>query len=90
MAGAVTALFFWANPELKPLEIHEGILGLLVHVPVLVVVSLLTSDPAQARARGDTLATFASFQALVAYLKQALPTTPYSHPEPEPGTCAPA
>ncbi|UCC25528.1 MAG: sodium:solute symporter family protein [Gemmatimonadales bacterium] len=42
VAGAVTAVFFWANPELKPFQIHEGILGLLVHVPVLVAVSLAT------------------------------------------------
>jgi SSS family solute:Na+ symporter len=40
VAGAVTAVFFWMNPELKPLDIHEGILGVLVHVPVLVGVSL--------------------------------------------------
>jgi SSS family solute:Na+ symporter len=42
IAGAATAIFFWANPELKPYDIHEGILGLLVHVPVLVGVSLAT------------------------------------------------
>lgn len=42
VAGSATAVFFWANPELKPYEIHEGILGLLVHVPVLVGVSLAT------------------------------------------------
>jgi len=40
VAGALTALFFWANPELKPMEIHEGILGLAVHLPVLIGVSL--------------------------------------------------
>jgi len=45
VAGAATAFFFWQTPEMKPFEMHEGILGLLVHVPVLVVVSLLT--PAQ-------------------------------------------
>ena len=45
VAGAATAVFFWANPELKPFDMHEGIVGLLVHVPVLVGVSLAT--PAQ-------------------------------------------
>jgi SSS family solute:Na+ symporter len=42
LAGAATALFFFSFPDLKPLGIHEGILGLLVHVPVLVAVSLRT------------------------------------------------
>ena len=49
-AGVVTGLlvgwgvgaFFLFNPALKPFGMHEGILGLLVHVPVLVAVSLLT------------------------------------------------
>ena len=45
MAGAATAVFFWSFPELAPWQIHEGILGLAVHIPVLVAVSLLT--PAQ-------------------------------------------
>ena len=31
--------------HLRPLDLHEGILGLSVHVPVLVVVSLFTRDP---------------------------------------------
>ena len=45
LAGTATAFFFWQTPELKPLDMHEGIIGLLVHVPVLVGVSLAT--PAQ-------------------------------------------
>jgi len=45
LAGAATAFFFWQTPELKPYDMHEGILGLLVHIPVLVGVSLAT--PAQ-------------------------------------------
>jgi SSS family solute:Na+ symporter len=45
VAGTVTAFFFWQNPELKPFDLHEGVVGLLVHVPVLVGVSLAT--PAQ-------------------------------------------
>jgi SSS family solute:Na+ symporter len=40
VAGSATAIFFWSNPELKPFQIHEGILGLAVHLPVLVGVSL--------------------------------------------------
>jgi SSS family solute:Na+ symporter len=35
-------VFFFLNPELRPFEIHEGILGLCVNVPVLVGVSLAT------------------------------------------------
>ncbi len=45
VAGAATAFFFWQNPELKPFDMHEGVIGLLVHVPVLVGISLMT--PAQ-------------------------------------------
>jgi SSS family solute:Na+ symporter len=42
VAGAATSVFFLARPGLKPFGLHEGILGLLVHVPVLVAVSLAT------------------------------------------------
>jgi solute:Na+ symporter, SSS family len=42
VAGTATAFFFWQNPHLKPFDMHEGILGLLVHVPVLIGVSLAT------------------------------------------------
>ena len=42
IAGALTAFTFWLNPELKPFDMHEGIIGLLVHIPVLVLVSLAT------------------------------------------------
>ena len=42
LAGSLTALLFYVRPELRPLDVHEGILGLLVHVPVLVGVSLAT------------------------------------------------
>ncbi|MGD2067240.1 MAG: sodium:solute symporter family protein [Gemmatimonadota bacterium] len=41
-AGALTSVFFYVNPELRPFGIHEGIMGILVHVPVLVAVSLAT------------------------------------------------
>jgi len=42
LAGWATAGFFWHYPAFKPFGMHEGILGLLVHVPVLVLVSLAT------------------------------------------------
>ena len=42
LAGWATAGFFYLEPGLKPFGIHEGVLGLLVHVPVLVAVSLAT------------------------------------------------
>jgi SSS family solute:Na+ symporter len=48
ISGWATAAFFWHYADLKPFEMHEGILGLLVHVPVLVFVSLAT------RAQPDT------------------------------------
>lgn len=47
-AGCATTIFFFLNPELRPYEIHEGILGLIVHIPVLVSVSLLTAPQAKA------------------------------------------
>jgi solute:Na+ symporter, SSS family len=43
IAGSVVAVFFFMNPGLRPWEMHEGILGLLVNVPVLIGVSLLTA-----------------------------------------------
>ena len=45
--GAVAAFFFWQNPALKPFDMHEGILALIIHIPVLVGVSLATprQDP---------------------------------------------
>jgi len=42
VAGSAVTLFFFFNPALRPLDLHEGILGLLVHVPVLVLVTFLT------------------------------------------------
>ncbi len=40
LAGSVVSVFFFLFPELKPLGMHEGILGLVVHLPVLAAVSL--------------------------------------------------
>ncbi len=39
-AGSAVAVLFFLFPEWKPLGLHEGILGLIVHVPVLLGVSL--------------------------------------------------
>jgi SSS family solute:Na+ symporter len=52
LAGGATALLFFFSPELKPIAMHEGLFGLLVNVPVLIVVSLLTpaQDPARVEA----------------------------------------
>ncbi len=48
LAGGATALLFFFNPDWRMLDLHEGLLGLLVHVPVLVGVSWLTApQPAQ-------------------------------------------
>jgi SSS family solute:Na+ symporter len=43
LAGLTTAALFYLRPDLAPFDMHEGVLGLLVHVPVLVGVSLATS-----------------------------------------------
>ena len=40
LLGSAVSVFFFLMPELKPLGMHEGILGLIVHIPVLLVVSL--------------------------------------------------
>ena len=40
VAGSAVSVFFFLFPELKPFGMHEGILGLFVHLPVLVGVSL--------------------------------------------------
>jgi SSS family solute:Na+ symporter len=49
--GSLTALFFYLRPELRPLGIHEGVLGLLAHVPVLVIVSLITGPQTDSHVR---------------------------------------
>lgn len=43
LAGSATAVFFFLNGSLRPLDLHEGVMGLLVHVPTLVLVSLGTA-----------------------------------------------
>ncbi len=44
IAGSATTIFFLWKPDLRPYEIHEGILGVIVNIAVLVVVSLLTKQ----------------------------------------------
>ena len=41
-AGVATTVFFLRFPALRPYEIHEGILGVIVNTVVLIAVSLLT------------------------------------------------
>ncbi|MEZ4414828.1 MAG: sodium:solute symporter family protein [Gemmatimonadota bacterium] len=47
ISGSATALWFYFQGG-RPFELHEGLLGLMVHIPVLVAVSLMTQpqDPA--------------------------------------------
>ena len=52
LAGLATALFFYLNPELSPFEMHEGVLGLIVHVPTLIAVSLMTPRQDQDHLKG--------------------------------------
>ncbi len=40
VAGSAVSVFFFLYPELKPFGMHEGILGLAVHIPVLIGVTL--------------------------------------------------
>ncbi len=46
VAGSATAVFFFVagrlGMEFRPFDLHEGVLGLAVHIPVLVGVSLAT------------------------------------------------
>jgi solute:Na+ symporter, SSS family len=42
LAGIAATVFWFLNPELRPYEIHEGILGLIVNIAVLVAVSHAT------------------------------------------------
>ena len=55
VAGSAVAALFFLMPEWKPLGVHEGILGLLVHVPVLVGASLAgkPQDPEHASSYVD-------------------------------------
>ena len=48
LAGGTTTLLFFFWPALKPIDLHEGLFGLITHVPVLILVSLLTPVQDQA------------------------------------------
>jgi SSS family solute:Na+ symporter len=50
ISGSLVTLFFFFNSGLRPWDLHEGILGLLVHVPVLLLVTLFTRNPDPGRA----------------------------------------
>jgi SSS family solute:Na+ symporter len=50
--GMATAVFFVLRPELKPFQIHEGILGLVVNLVLLFAVTLLTQPQEQEQAEG--------------------------------------
>ena len=52
LAGAAVSVFFFLNPELKPLGMHEGILGLAVHIPVLILVSVRSAPQDAAHVEG--------------------------------------
>ncbi|MEL6529309.1 MAG: sodium:solute symporter family protein [Pseudomonadota bacterium] len=58
IAGSMTAAFFFLSGyfgnDLRPFDLHEGMLGLLVHVPVLIVVSLATRSQAADHRRSFT------------------------------------
>jgi len=57
-AGAVTAAFFfltgYLDTNLRPFDLHEGLLGLMAHVPILVIVSLLTQPQSQSHREAFT------------------------------------
>lgn len=66
VTGIVTTIFFLVRPELRPFEIHEGILGVIVNTAVLIAVSLLTrpQDAEHAAAFVDDAATPAGPEAV--------------------------
>ncbi|MEM7688824.1 MAG: sodium:solute symporter family protein [Pseudomonadota bacterium] len=56
VAGSGTAAFFFLSGyfgnDLRPYDLHEGMLGLMVHIPLLIAVSLLTAPQSEShRAR---------------------------------------
>lgn len=59
--GSITAAFFFLSgylgSNLRPFDLHEGLLGLMVHVPVLIVVSLMTQAQSQAHREAFTETT---------------------------------
>ena len=51
-AGSGVAIFFFVTGyfgyNMRPLDLHEGVLGLIVHVPTMIIVSLLTKPQSEA------------------------------------------
>ncbi len=47
LVGIAVAVFFFFKPDWKPFDIHEGVLGLMAHLPVLWIVSKMDApqDP---------------------------------------------
>lgn len=52
VAGSAVSAFFFLFPELKPFGVHEGILGLAVHIPVLIGVTLAGVPQEEKHVRG--------------------------------------
>ncbi len=52
LAGSAVSVFLFLYPELKPFGLHEGILGLIVHVPLLIGVSLAGKPQAEEHVAG--------------------------------------
>lgn len=65
IAGAGAALFGFFNPDSIPWGLHEGVLGLMVHIPVLVAVSLVTK--AQSSEHTSRFLDPAPFQSSISY-----------------------
>jgi SSS family solute:Na+ symporter len=62
LAGCVTTVFFFINPELRPWDVHEGIIGMVVNIVVLVAGSLLTTpQPARHAAEYVDAGEFTDF-----------------------------
>ncbi len=51
LAGIATTIFFLLRPGLKPFGIHEGVLGVVVNIAVLVAVTYATQPQPEAHAR---------------------------------------
>lgn len=55
-AGSMTAAFFfvtgYVGTNLRPFDLHEGFLGLAIHVPVLFIVSLVTASQPREHCEG--------------------------------------
>lgn len=48
IAGISVNVFFWAQPDMRPVPMHEGMFGLFANVAVLILLSLVTRAPSKA------------------------------------------